>query len=107
MPKYVAGIDAGTTGATVMIADLKGNIVGTAYREYPCKFPHPGWVEQDMNLLWKGIAEASKEVLAKTGVDPKEIGSVGFSSQRGTFVGIDKDWNCLHDSIVWSDGRAG
>ena len=27
MPKYVAGIDAGTTGATVMIADLKGNIV--------------------------------------------------------------------------------
>ncbi len=107
MPKYVAGIDAGTTGATVMIADLKGNIVGTAYREYPCKFPHPGWVEQDMNLLWKGIAEASKEVLGKTGVDPKEIGSVGFSSQRGTFCGIDKDWNCLHDSIVWSDGRAG
>ncbi|MDR1514177.1 MAG: hypothetical protein LBS45_00645 [Synergistaceae bacterium] len=106
MPKYVVGIDAGTTGATVMIANLKGRIAGSAYREYPCKFPHPGWVEQDMNLLWKGICEAANEVLGKTGVDPKEIGSLGISSQRGTFVGIDKEWKCLHDSIVWSDARA-
>jgi xylulokinase len=106
MPKYVVGIDAGTTGATVMIANLKGGIVGSAYREYPCKYPHPGWVEQDMNLLWKGICEAAKEVLGKTGVNPDEIGSLGISSQRGTFVGIDKEWNCLHDSIVWSDARA-
>jgi len=107
MVKYVAGIDAGTTGSTVMIFDLEGNLLGTGYREYSCKYPHPGWVEQDMNDLWKGICEASKEVLSKTRVDPKEIGSVGFSSQRGTFVPIDKDWKCLSDAIVWSDGRAG
>ena len=29
MIKYVAGIDAGTTGSTVMIFDLKGNLIGT------------------------------------------------------------------------------
>lgn len=107
MAEYLAGIDAGTTGATVMITDMAGNIIGTAYREYPCKFPHPGWVEQDMNNVWEKICEASREVIGKTGVNPKEIASMGFSSQRGTFVAIDKDWNCLHDSIVWSDGRAG
>ena len=106
MAKYLAGIDAGTTGVTVMITDMSGNVIGTGYREYPCKYPHPGWVEQDMNLVWEKICEASREVLAKTGVDPKEIASLGFSSQRGTFVAIDKDWNCLHDSIVWNDGRA-
>lgn len=107
MARYVAGIDAGTTGTTVMIADTNGNVIGTGYREYPCKFPHPGWVEQDMNAVWRGICEAAQEVIAKTGVEPEEIGSLGFSSQRGTFVAIDADWNCLHDSIVWSDGRAG
>ena len=37
--KLLAGIDAGTTGVTVMIADTEGNVVGTAYREYPCSFP--------------------------------------------------------------------
>ncbi|MGC9157726.1 MAG: FGGY-family carbohydrate kinase [Terracidiphilus sp.] len=107
MARYAAGIDAGTTGATVMIVDLKGNIIGTAYREYPCYYPHPGWVEQDMNLLWERICEASQEVIAKTRVDPKEIGSVGVSSQRGTFAPIDANWKCIHNSIVWSDGRAG
>lgn len=107
MAKYVAGIDAGTTGATVMIADLSGKVVGSAYREYPCIYPHPGWVEQDINLLWSEICTAAKQVIAKSGVDPADIASLGLSSQRGTFVGIDKNWNTLHNSIVWSDGRAG
>jgi len=105
--KLLAGIDAGTTGVTVMIADTEGNIVGTAYREYPCSYPHPGWVEQDMDLMWTHMCEASKEVLSKTGVDTGEIASLGLSSQRGTFVCVDKDLNPLADSIVWSCGRAG
>ena len=105
--KLLAGIDAGTTGATVMIADTSGKIVGTAYREYPCSFPHPGWVEQDMELMWTRICEASKEVIAKTGVKPEEIGSLGFSSQRGTFVCVDKNIVPLANSVVWSCGRAG
>ncbi len=104
--KLLAGIDAGTTGVTVMIADTEGSIRGTAYREYPCSFPHPGWVEQDMELMWTQICEASQEVIAETGVDPEEIASLGFSSQRGTFVCVDKDLSPLADSIVWSCGRA-
>jgi len=104
--KYVAGVDAGTTGVTVMIADTAGKVVGTAYREYPCVFPHPGWVEQDMELMWQRIAEASREVIATTGVDPKEIASLGLSSQRGTFVMVDNDIKPLANSIVWSCGRA-
>ena len=105
--RYVAGIDAGTTGVTVMIADTQGTVIGTAYREYPCSFPNPGWVEQDMLFMWDRICEAGKEVIAKTGVDPKEIASMGFSSQRGTFVCVDKNLKPLADSIVWSCGRAG
>ena len=104
--KLLTGIDAGTTGVTVMIADTEGNIAGTAYREYPCSFPHPGWVEQAMELMWTRICEASKEVISETGVDPKEIASLGFSSQRGTFVCVDKNLIPLADSIVWSCGRA-
>ncbi|MCG6880553.1 MAG: xylulose kinase, partial [Deltaproteobacteria bacterium] len=105
--KLLAGIDAGTTGVTVMIADTEGNIKGTAYREYPCSFPHPGWVEQDMELMWNRMCEASREVIDRTGVNTKEIVSLGFSSQRGTFVCVDKNLKPLADSIVWSCGRAG
>ena len=33
-----------------------------------------------------------KGAIANAGVDPKEIGSVGISSQRGTFFAIDENW---------------
>ena len=60
-----------------------------------------------MNAIWEAVCQASNQALRESGVDAKQIGSLGFSSQRGTFVAIDTDWNCLHDSIVWSDSRAG
>ena len=87
---YLAGIDAGTTGTTVMLVDLNGNLKGSAYREYPCIYPHPGWVEQDIELVWRMVCEAGREVIDRTGVDPHRIRSIGISSQRGTFVCVDK-----------------
>ena len=33
MIKYVAGIDAGTTGLKTIIFDLEGQVVGKAYQE--------------------------------------------------------------------------
>ncbi len=106
MAKYAVGIDAGTSGATVMITDLSGQVIGSSYREYPCRYPRPGWSEQDIELVWRKLCEASQDVLNRTGVNPKEIGSLGFSSQRGTFVCVDKNWKPLHNSIVWNDNRA-
>ena len=106
MKKYFAGIDAGTTGTTVMIVDEGGAVAGWSYREYPCQYPHAGWVEQDIELVWERICEASKEVISKTGIDPSSIVSIGVSSQRGTFVCVDQSFHPLHSSIVWNDCRA-
>lgn len=106
MAKYVAGIDAGTTGLKTIIFDLKGKAMGKAYEEYPCITPKVGWVEQDVYCLWNALCHTVKGAIKDAGVDPKEIGSVGISSQRGTFFAIDENWEPLHNSIVWSDGRA-
>ncbi|MGI6150849.1 MAG: FGGY-family carbohydrate kinase [Christensenellales bacterium] len=106
MAQYVVGIDAGTTGLKTMIFDLNGTPLSHAYRSYPCTFPNAGWVEQDPWDLWNALCETSKEAIAKSGIDPREIGSIAISSQRGTFFAIDKDWNPIEDSIVWSDVRA-
>ncbi len=48
------GIDAGTTGSKVALFDASGNELGSGYFEYPCLYPHPGWVEQDVEDVWKG-----------------------------------------------------
>lgn len=106
MKKYFAGIDAGTTGASVIIFDEKGSIVSSGYCEYTTKHPLPGWVDQDMNELWEGVCKASREATRKFKGNLEDIKSIGISSQRGSFVPIDKNWEPLIDAIVWSDGRA-
>lgn len=106
MSKYFAGIDAGTTGATVMIFDENGGIMSSGYCEYTTKHPHPGWVDQDMHELWDGICVAAKAATSKFKGDLNDIVSIGVSSQRGSFIPIDEDWSPLTDAIVWSDGRA-
>lgn len=56
MIKYVAGIDAGTTGLKTIIFDLQGRAIGKDYEEYPCITPRVGWVEQDVYCLWNAYA---------------------------------------------------
>jgi len=103
---YLAGLDIGTTGVKALITDFQGAVKGLAYSEYPCLYPSPGWVEQDVEIMWKKICEVTNKVIAITHVNPGDIKSVGISSQRGTFIPVDKNFKPLMNSIVWSDDRA-
>ena len=76
--KYLAGIDIGTTGAKAAIFDTRGNLISSAYREYICDFPKPGWVEQDCDLIIDYAMEASKEVTGKD-VNEEKILKLAFS----------------------------
>lgn len=106
MAQYAAGIDSGTTGIKIMLFTLDGTPAGHAYKEYSCKYPNVGWVEQDPWEIWEGLCDVSKAVFAKTGIDPRDVASIAFSTQRGTFFPIDKDWNPIIDALVWNDARA-
>jgi xylulokinase len=103
---YVAGMDIGTTGVKTMITDTSGNVLGVSYREYPCKYPYPGWVEQDVEYMWDKICESTHEAIKNSGINPKDVGSLGISSQRGTFLPVDCEMAPIGDSIVWADVRA-
>ncbi|CAN5356280.1 xylulokinase [soil metagenome] len=100
------GIDAGTTGCTVMIFDEEGNALGHGYEEYPCISLNPGWSEQDVDAVWAGICGASRQAVAKANLPADAYKSVGLSSQRGTVILLDKEKKPLANSIVWNDGRA-
>jgi len=103
---YIAGMDIGTTGVKTMITDTDGRVVSLSYREYPCTYPHPGWVEQDVEPMWTRLCETTNEAVEKSGISPGDIASLGISSQRGTFIPVDRAMKPLGDSIVWADVRA-
>lgn len=104
--KAFVGIDAGTTGCTVMIFDEHGKTLGQGYQEYPCISPHPGWSEQDLDVVWQGICAASKQATSAAKLPAESYRSVGLSSQRGTIAMLDENKEPLCSSYVWNCTRA-
>lgn len=103
---YFASLDIGTTGVKALIINQSGKIISKAYRVYPSEYPKPGWFEQDVIIMWEKICEAAKEAMYKFNFPAKNIKSLGISSQRGTFIPVDKNLKPLMNSIVWADTRA-
>lgn len=105
--QIVAGLDIGTTGVKALIADTTGAELGSGYREYDCQFPNAGWMEQDVTAMWPEVCHSLHDAISASGVNPEAIGSLGLSSQRGTFIPVDQAIKPLMNSVLYSDMRAG
>jgi D-xylulose kinase len=103
---YILGVDSGTTATKVALYDLEGNIIATTTREYQLITPKPLWVEVEIETLWNEFVQGTKEVLAKSGINPAKILAIGISAQGETFVPISKEGKPLRRAIVWLDSRA-
>ncbi|MCF7941510.1 MAG: xylulose kinase [Spirochaetia bacterium] len=106
METFIIGLDIGTTGAKSMILSLTGTPVSSAYREYPCTYPRPNWVEQDVDLVVKSSFEAIQEAISLSGLDPKQIAAVSVSAQRSCGIFLDAQEKTLRPMISWQDSRS-
>ncbi len=107
MARYLAGLDIGTMGARCMLFDFGGNVVAGAYREYGASYPHPGWVEQDQGEILDRAMEVARLAIAEAQIDPKEIASIGISTQRSVTCPVDDRGHPVRRSISWQDARCG
>jgi xylulokinase len=105
MGGYLAGVDVGTSGARCSVFDLRGRRLATAGREYGSRYPQPGWVEQDPDLLIGQTMEACREAVVRAGISPAEIVSIGFSAQRSVTCPIDAAGRPVRWLISWQDAR--
>ena len=103
--KYVLGIDLGTSGTKTVLFDQEGRGVCSATVEYPMAQPQNGWAEQDPADWWNAAVTTIRTVLEKSGVDKKDVVSLGISGQMHGLVMLDKDGNVLRPSIIWCDQR--
>ena len=106
MSKYLCSFDMGTTGVKVGLLTQDGELVGTAYREYGIKIFNSQWVEQSVDEMWQSQCSASRELLNKTGIDPKEIAAIGISCQRATYAPLGENLKPLTNFIGWQDQRS-
>ena len=104
--KYVLTLDQGTTSSRAAIVDEKQNIVGILNREFPQIYPEEGWVEHDPMDIWSSQYGVMMELIAKSGVVPKDIVAVGITNQRETTVVWDKKTGKpVYNAIVWQCRR--
>ncbi len=98
----LVGLDMGTTGVKACAFDLKGGLLGSAYREYPLLHPQAGWSE----LCPRTVVSSMKEVLAELGAGIEApIGAISVSSQGQAVLPIDREGRPLYNIIVTMDGR--
>ncbi|MGO9942561.1 MAG: glycerol kinase GlpK [Rhodoblastus sp.] len=106
MSKYVGAIDQGTTSTRFIIFDSQGEIVSMDQKEHEQIYPRAGWVEHDPAEIWRNTQTVIRGALAKKGLSPADIVSVGVTNQRETTV----IWNrrtgqAPHNALVWMDTR--
>ncbi|AYQ27381.1 MULTISPECIES: glycerol kinase GlpK [unclassified Polaromonas] len=104
---YLLALDQGTSSSRSIVFDEHGHIVALAQQELPQIYPKPGWVEHDLNEIWRTQLATAREVLAKANIKAGDIRALGITNQRETTaVWNRKTGQPIHHAIVWQDRRA-
>ena len=106
MKKYIIALDQSTTSSRCILFDREQNIVEMAQKEFTQHYPHPGWVEHDPMEIYSSQYGVLMEVLAKSGVDVREVAGIGITNQRETTIVWDKTTGRpVYNAIVWQCRR--
>ena len=106
---YLLGYDIGTSSVKASIVDAQtGQTVASAQypdAEAPITSKQAGWAEQEPEMWWDELKQATKRVAEKAG-SLADVAAIGISYQMHGLVCVDKEGKPLRPSIIWCDGRA-
>ena len=104
--KYILALDQGTTSSRAILFDQDQNIVEMTQREFTQIYPRRGWVEHDLMEIWSSQYGVMMEVVARSGVDARDIAAIGITNQRETTIVWDKETGRpIYNAIVWQCRR--
>ncbi len=86
--------------------DEAGRTVAIGGRRTTPACPAPGFVEQDMDLLWQAAAAAIRDALELAGIGPRAIGAIGVTGHGDGLYLTARDGRPLGKGIQSVDSRA-
>ncbi len=103
---FILSLDQGTTGTTATIIDAETfKFIDKENQEFKQHFPNPGWVEHDLDEIWKSVKNTVQTVLKRNNIDSSKIKSIGITNQRETTCAFNRKGDALAKAIVWQDRR--
>ena len=103
---HILAIDQGTTSSRAIVFDEQLKVVSSAQQEFPQHFPNSGWVEHDLEDIWRTVLETCRIALERAGIGPRDLAGIGITNQRETTAIWDRaTGKPIHRAIVWQDRR--
>ncbi|MGD9154510.1 MAG: FGGY family carbohydrate kinase [Bacillota bacterium] len=107
---YLLGFDLGSSSVKAsLVAIASGKTVATATEppdEMAISAPRPGWAEQDPEVWWRYVKEATAMLQRDSQIDLQEVQAIGISYQMHGLVVVDRRQRVLRPAIIWCDSRA-
>jgi sugar (pentulose or hexulose) kinase len=99
------GIDIGTQGERVVLVDARGNLLGSKEESFPLS--EHSREEQSPAEWWDACVRSLQQLLTEAAAytDLRHIRAISVTSTSGTIIPIDRDYQPLHNAIMYSDGR--
>ena len=108
MAKLYMGFDAGTQSVKVGVYDENFELVASRSLPTELSYPHPGWVEMNVDTYLENCITAMAEVtseLRRIGRDPKDIAAIMGDGIICGIVGIDENARPVTPYINYLDSR--
>lgn len=107
MTEYIIAYDLGTGGNKASLYDIEGQCVAECFEPYPTIYPKTSWHEQKPEDWWQAVVASTRQLIAQSKVNPKEIVCCGISGHSLGVVPLDRHGQLIRQSTpIWSDSRA-
>ncbi len=107
---YLLGYDVGSSSIKATLLDAEtGTVAASATSpkaELEMTAKKPGWAEQDPELWWQHVQNATQELSGTAAAALADVRAIGISYQMHGLVVVDEQGQVLRPSIIWCDSRA-
>jgi len=99
-------LDEGTTSARAARYDEQGQRTAMESDPIECRYPQPGWVEQDAEAIWRAQIASARRVLEQVPAGARSVTGLGITNQRETTIVWErKSGKPIAPGIVWQCRR--
>ncbi|PWE54855.1 hypothetical protein DEM27_18095 [Metarhizobium album] len=102
----IIALDAGGTAVKVAAYDLRGRELASAGEIITPSRPKAGYCERDADAMWQVLRSGVKTVLARGGINPRDVAVVGLTGFGNGLFLTDGNGNAVRPAILSSDQRA-
>ncbi len=105
MKNLILSLDCGTQSVRALLFDPDGHLLDKSQVPLDYIVEQPGWGEQEPEVFWQSLAEATQDLFARRPDARDRIAGVTLTSQRGSVVNLDEHGKPLRRAILWFDKR--